>query len=581
MSKFGEFPFTRCKKPRRGYANSKTWIPDAHIVQAGHEPFTESNAGVFNAPKGRFVPTPRPLAHAPVRDTRRGRYMKQWAGKVLKSRQDPGWGGSSTFGGMTKKDYARVGWDAVRLHGPGVRSPHGPSSWQGRAWAAGAESARLHAEGRTSAPWAPRFPAAQWGRWNISSDGAVNAAFGRQLNFAPVNPEPGWPGVPGDTSAYGPVYPYVQRNYVGFGKGAAPAGGGGGGAPSGGAPSGGAPSGGGGGGGGMGVGISIDPAAIIDSIVGAVATGKETEARPEIYLRMASNRFAVKLAKIRRDNATLSANNRKIRAIHVERGKIRRQSQAVRQSALRYIKDRSKWLPDPGAKAKWEKAKRGARQPFAEAGARDPIRMRVAMDDDKRVKSVGVSVGKAARYDFLASRAKQIRKESRELYTHDVRTHARRYYQDLLNVESVRPVLLQAANRYPAMASLVQQALQSAQQGNVIARDTLADVFTDPNRFPELHLDATPALRAIVAEAAAGTLPKEFRSQQFQWYMDTWLGGFDVPTIPGWVIGAPLNHPQFLSPFPVEAVVASITTPAVSQMLMQQRQQRIIRDSQK
>jgi hypothetical protein len=63
--------------------------------------------------------------------------------------------------------------------------------------------------------------------------------------------------------------------------------------------------------------------------------------------------------------------------------------------------------------------------------------------------------------------------------------------------------------------------------------------------------------------------------------MDTWLGGFDVPTIPGWVIGAPLSHPQFLSPFPVEAVVASITTPAVSQMLMQQRQQRIIRDSQK
>ena len=45
MSKFGEFPFTRCQKPRRGYANSKTWIPDAHIVQAGHEPFTESNAG--------------------------------------------------------------------------------------------------------------------------------------------------------------------------------------------------------------------------------------------------------------------------------------------------------------------------------------------------------------------------------------------------------------------------------------------------------------------------------------------------------------------------------------------------------
>ena len=493
MSKFGEFPFTRCQKPRRGYANSKTWIPDAHIVQAGHEPFTESNAGVFNAPNGRFVPTPRPLAHAPVSVTREGRRMKKWAGKVLKSRQDPGWGGSSTFG--------------------------------------------------------------------------------RQLNFAPVNPEPGWPGVPGDTSAYGPVYPYVQRNYVGFGEGAAPSGG----APSGGGMPGGG--GGGGGGGGMGVGISIDPAAIIDSI--AVATGKETENRPEIYLRMASNRFAVKLAKIRRDNNTLSENNRKIRAIHVERGKIRRQSQAVRQSALRYIKKRSNWLPGPVEKAKWEKAKRGDRQPFAEAGARDPIRMRIAMDNDKRVKSVGVAVGKAARYEFLASRAKQIRKESRELYTHDVRTHARRYYQDLLNVESVRPVLLQAANRHPAMASLVQQALQAAQQGNVIARDTLADVFTDPNRFPELHLDATPALRAIIAEASAGTLPQEYRAQQFQWYMDTWLGGFDVPTIPGWVIGAPLGHAQFLSPFPVEAVVASITTPAVAQMLMQQRQQRIIRDSQK
>lgn len=413
--------------------------------------------------------------------------MKKWAGEVMKSRQDPGWGGSSTFG--------------------------------------------------------------------------------RQLNFAPVNPEPGWPGVPGDTSAYGPVYPYVQRNYVGFGEGAA--------------PSGGAPSGGGGGGGGMGVGISIDPAAIIDSIVGAVATGKETENRPEIYLRMASNRFAVKLAKIRRDNNTLSENNRKIRAIHVERGKIRRQSQAVRQSALRYIKKRSNWLPGPVEKAKWEKAKRGDRQPFAEAGARSPIEMRVAMDNDKRVKRTGVSVGKAARYEFLASRAKQIRKESRALYTHDVRTHARRYYQDLLNVESVRPVLLQAANRHPAMASLVQQALQAAQQGNVIARDTLADVFTDPNRFPELHLDATPALRAIIAEAAAGTLPQEFRAQQFQWYMDTWLGGFDVPTIPGWVIGAPLGHPKFLSPFPVEAVVAATTDPQIAQLLMQQRQQRILRDSQK
>ena len=44
-----------------------------------------------------------------------------------------------------------------------------------------------------------------------------------------------------------------------------------------------------------------------------------------------------------------------------------------------------------------------------------------------------------------------------------------------MNVESVRPVLVQAANRNPAVASVVQQALQAAQQGNVIARDTLAD----------------------------------------------------------------------------------------------------------
>ena len=303
---FGEFPFTYCGKP--GTYPGQTGVPAMHYDKTYVDP-------------RRFAPKPSPLRQTPIQDTRQGVRMREWAGTVLESRQDPGWGGSSEFGGktkedwyqegvshwthlrsrgltsaqapfpklkkggwaseaftagymaarrawydkaefggMTKKDYARVGWDAVRLHGPGVRSPHGPSSWQGRAWAAGAESARLHAEGRTGMPWAPRFPAAQWGRWNMPDyatgfggrmhtkayfykqgfkaekvgvtrnpykggswqrdawdagwyDAAAGnrsraSSFGRQLNFAPVNHHPGWPGVPGETSAYGPVFPY-------------------------------------------------------------------------------------------------------------------------------------------------------------------------------------------------------------------------------------------------------------------------------------------------------------------------------------------------------------------------------------
>ena len=479
MSKFGEYPFTRCRKPRKA-PPSRTWIPTARIKPAGHEPFTESNAGVFNAPKGRFVPTPRPLPRAPVSATRRGKYMRQWAGRVMKSRQNPGWGGSSSFG--------------------------------------------------------------------------------RQLNFAPVNPEPGWPGTPGNTSAYGPVFPYMQRTYTGFGQEA----------PTGeGDPSGGA--------GGMGIGISIDPAAIINSITGAVQAGKDTENRPEVYLRNASYQFTRKLGVIRRDNNNLARMNDQVEDAIKERAQIRRQSATKRRSEIDYIKDRDNWLPGPAAQAKWRKAVEGDRKVGAELGARDPVRMRAAMDNEKRIGRTEVMTSKAARYQFLEDRVKHLRREANKIWTKEVRTTARRWYQDLLNVESIRPVLVQAANRDPAVAAFVQQALQAAQQGNVIARDTLADVFTDPNRFPALNLESTPAVASIVAEAAGGTLPMEYRAQQFQWYVDTWLQGYDVPTMPGWVLGAPLGHEKFLSPFPMEVVVLAATDPTTAQLLMQQRQQRIAR----
>ena len=63
--------------------------------------------------------------------------------------------------------------------------------------------------------------------------------------------------------------------------------------------------------------------------MGAVQAGKDTENRPEIYLRMASNRFTARLGVIRRDNNNLARMNDQVedaikdRRIQLERAERR------------------------------------------------------------------------------------------------------------------------------------------------------------------------------------------------------------------------------------------------------------------
>jgi hypothetical protein len=163
---FGEFPFTKCMRtyvmPQpRGVPIYAVPMPRGSAPRyapkgAPMRDFKELDAGAGYVARQDLNPV---ITDYP--NDRRDEAMREWGGTVQASREWPGWGGGSEFG----EDFV---FDAL-----------------------GDDSEDL--------------------------DDFDDDEFGRQWPYA-SSENPGWPGSPGMSSGYGPVYPYVPKPYAEFGR---------------------------------------------------------------------------------------------------------------------------------------------------------------------------------------------------------------------------------------------------------------------------------------------------------------------------------------------------------------------------
>jgi len=201
---FGEFPFTKCMKE---------FIHRSPRGVAIEEPVMERGSAPRYAPKGARMRNydaledgggyeARQDLHPVVTDypnDRRDLAMREWGGQVQASREWPGWGGGSQFGGKTKEDWYQEGanhWTYLRSRG--LTSAQAP--WP-----------KLKAGGWASEAFTDGYMAARRASYD------KGAKFGRQWPSG-SSEQPGWPGSPGLSSGYGPVFPYVPKPYAQFGR---------------------------------------------------------------------------------------------------------------------------------------------------------------------------------------------------------------------------------------------------------------------------------------------------------------------------------------------------------------------------
>jgi len=163
---FGEFPFTKCMKTYT--------MPQPKGVPIYPAPMPRGSAPRY-APKGAQMRdfeeldegagyVARQDIHPVVTDypnDRRDEAMREWGGTVQASREWPGWGGGSEFGEDFLFDDLGDDFDDL--------------------------------------------------------DDDDEDGFGRQWPYS-SSEQPGWPGSPGMSSGYGPVYPYVPKPYAEFGR---------------------------------------------------------------------------------------------------------------------------------------------------------------------------------------------------------------------------------------------------------------------------------------------------------------------------------------------------------------------------
>ena len=167
---FGEFPFTKCMRtyvmPQpRGVPIYPVPMPRGSAPRyapkgAPMRDFKELDAGAGYVARQDLNPV---ITDYPT--DRQDEAMREWGGTVQASREWPGWGGGSEFGEEVSEEFVfdDLGDDYEDL------------------------------------------------------DDSEDDEFGRQWPYA-SSENPGWPGSPGMSSGYGPVYPYVPKPYAEFGR---------------------------------------------------------------------------------------------------------------------------------------------------------------------------------------------------------------------------------------------------------------------------------------------------------------------------------------------------------------------------
>ena len=282
-------------------------------------------------------------------------------------------------------------------------------------------------------------------------------------------------------------------------------------APSGGAPSGG---GGGGGGGGMGMGasISIDPAAIIKEITGAVESGKAVENNPTAYFRELNNKLRKRMGDVKNLNDALANKNRFIK----NKKKAINRLKAAASQQKRNLRN---WLRDPNRKFKGGPLKGKYKDPLGAQIRRNEIRY----IDRNKVKSID-----RPRLDFNKAEIHRVKREAQRNWSHRKRTDLLKHWQDALNIETMKPMLSGKPEGFALM--------QMASTGFALTPTNLKIVFPDNRKYPHIT-----GLTSIVEaeEAHRGIVPSVFRNPAATSLINLFSNGYVAGTdaAPNWLLG--------------------------------------------
>ena len=137
------------------------------------------------------------------------------------------------------------------------------------------------------------------------------------------------------------------------------------------------------------------------------------------------------------------------------------------------------------------------------------------------------------------------------------RTEVLKYWQDLLNIEGFRTVLITSERGI--------QYLQASQPGVILGAGTLRVLFPDAARYSYLQLEPKDPIE--LASANEGIVPPNFRNSIAMFYLTFWSNGYRVQFMPTWVLGIPWEDSGPMGMVPFDRVVEVAFPDAYPQLL--------------